>query len=43
LLALCRGFGIAAIGISGVTAARCGTRRPPVTLAKGEVVDYGMR
>jgi acetylglutamate kinase len=43
LLALCREFGIAAVGISGVDAGLVKThRRPPVTLAKGEVVDYGM-
>ena len=43
LLALCRGFGIAAIGISGVDGGLVQAhRRPPVTLAKGEVVDYGM-
>ena len=43
LLALCREFGIAAVGISGVDArARQGARRPPVTLASGEVVDYGI-
>ena len=43
LLALCRGFGIAAIGLSGVDGGLVQAhRRPPVTLAKGEVVDYGM-
>jgi acetylglutamate kinase len=43
LLALCRSFGIAAIGISGVDGGLVQAhRRPPVTLAKGEVVDYGM-
>jgi acetylglutamate kinase len=43
LLALCREFGIAAVGISGVDAGLVKThRRPPVTLANGEVVDYGM-
>ncbi len=43
LLALCREFGIAAVGISGVDAGLVKThRRPPVTLASGEVVDYGM-
>src|SRR5512144_712426 len=35
LLALCRGFGVA----GGLVQAH---RRPPVTLASGEVVDYGM-
>jgi acetylglutamate kinase len=43
LLALCREFGIAAVGISGVDAGLVKThRRPPVTLANGDVVDYGM-
>jgi len=43
LLGLCREFGIAAVGISGVDAGLVKAhRRPPVTLAKGEVVDYGM-
>jgi acetylglutamate kinase len=43
LLALCRGFGIAAIGLSGVDGGLVQAhRRPPVTLASGEVVDYGM-
>jgi acetylglutamate kinase len=43
LLALCRGFGIAAIGLCGVDGGLVQAhRRPPVTLAKGEVVDYGM-
>lgn len=43
LLALCREFGIAAVGISGVDAGLVKThRRPPVTLASGEIVDYGM-
>ena len=43
LLALCREFGIAAVGISGVDAGLVKThKRPPVTLANGEVVDYGM-
>jgi len=43
LLALCREFGIAAVGISGVDAGLVRThRRPPVTLASGEIVDYGM-
>ena len=43
LLALCRAFGITAIGLSGVDGGLVQAhRRPPVTLAKGEVVDYGM-
>jgi acetylglutamate kinase len=43
LLALCRGFGIAAIGVSGVDGGLVTAhRRAPVTLASGEVVDYGM-
>jgi acetylglutamate kinase len=43
LLALCREFGIAALGISGVDAGLVRAhKRPPVTLASGEVVDYGM-
>jgi len=43
LLALCREFGIAAVGISGVDAGLVKThKRPPVTLANGDVVDYGM-
>src|SRR5829696_7102700 len=43
LLALCRGFGISAVGLSGVDGGLVQAhRRPPVTLAKGEVVDYGM-
>jgi acetylglutamate kinase len=43
LLALCREFGIPAIGISGVDSGLVKAhRRPPVTLASGEVVDYGM-
>jgi acetylglutamate kinase len=43
LLALCRSFGIAAVGISGVDGGLVQAhRRPPVTLASGEVVDYGM-
>jgi acetylglutamate kinase len=43
LLALCRGFGIAAIGLSGVDGGLVTAhRRAPVTLASGEVVDYGM-
>jgi acetylglutamate kinase len=43
LLALCRSFGIAAIGLSGVDGGLVQAhRRPPVTLANGEVVDYGM-
>jgi acetylglutamate kinase len=43
LLGLCREFGIAAVGISGVDAGLVKAhRRAPVTLASGEVVDYGM-
>jgi acetylglutamate kinase len=43
LLALCREFGIAAIGLSGVDGGLVRAhRRAPVTLASGEVVDYGM-
>jgi acetylglutamate kinase len=43
LLALCREFGIAAIGLSGVDGGLVKAhRRAPVTLASGEVVDYGM-
>jgi acetylglutamate kinase len=43
LLALCRSFGIAAIGIGGVDGGLVQAhRRAPVTLANGEVVDYGM-
>jgi acetylglutamate kinase len=43
LLALCREFGISAVGLSGVDAGLVKAhRRPPVTLANGEVVDYGM-
>jgi acetylglutamate kinase len=43
LLALCREFGISAVGISGVDGGLVKAhRRPPVTLASGEVVDYGM-
>jgi acetylglutamate kinase len=43
LLALCREFGIAAIGASGVDGGLVKAhRRAPVTLASGEVVDYGM-
>ena len=43
LLALCREFGIAAVGLSGVDAGLVKAhRRAPVTLASGEVVDYGM-
>ena len=43
LLALCHGFGIPAIGVSGVDGGLVRAhRRPPVTLANGEVVDYGM-
>jgi acetylglutamate kinase len=43
LLALCCEFGIAAIGVSGVDGGLVKAhRRAPVTLASGEVVDYGM-
>jgi acetylglutamate kinase len=43
LLALCRGFGISALGLSGVDGGLVTAhRRAPVTLASGEVVDYGM-
>jgi acetylglutamate kinase len=43
LLALCRGFGISALGLSGVDAGLVTAhRRAPVTLASGDVVDYGM-
>jgi acetylglutamate kinase len=43
LLALLAEFGIAAIGVSGVDGGLVKAhRRPPVTLASGEVVDYGM-
>jgi len=43
LLALCREFGIAAIGLSGVDGGLVKAhKREPVTLASGEVVDYGM-
>lgn len=43
LLALAREFGIDAVGISGVDAGLVKAhKRPPVTLASGEVVDYGM-
>jgi acetylglutamate kinase len=43
LLALCREFGIDAIGISGVDGGLVKAhKRAPVTLASGEVVDYGM-
>jgi acetylglutamate kinase len=43
LLGLCREFGIDAIGLSGVDAGLVKAhKRPPVTLASGEVVDYGM-
>jgi acetylglutamate kinase len=43
LLGLCREFGISAIGLSGVDGGLVrAPRRPPVTLANGEVVDYGM-
>lgn len=43
LLALCREFGIPAVGLSGVDGGLVlAHRRPPVTLASGETVDYGM-
>ena len=43
LLGLCREFSISAIGLSGVDGGLVSAhRRPPVTLANGEVVDYGM-
>ncbi len=43
LLGLCREFGIDAIGLSGVDAGLVRAhKRAPVTLASGEVVDYGM-
>ena len=43
LLGLCREFGIAAIGVSGVDAGLVRAhKRAPVTLASGEVVDYGL-
>jgi acetylglutamate kinase len=43
LLALCRAFNISAVGVSGVDGGLVRAHvRPPVTLASGEVVDYGM-
>jgi acetylglutamate kinase len=43
LLGLCREFSIDAIGLSGVDAGLVKAhKRAPVTLASGEVVDYGM-
>jgi len=43
LLALAREFAIAAVGLSGVDAGLVNAhRRAPVTLASGEIVDYGM-
>jgi acetylglutamate kinase len=43
LLATCREFGIPAIGLSGVDGGLIDAhRRAPVTMASGEVVDYGM-
>jgi acetylglutamate kinase len=43
LLALSREFGIPAVGLSGVDGGLVlAHRRPPVTLASGETVDYGM-
>src|SRR6201996_8401634 len=42
ILAICRGLDIEAIGISGVDAGLIRAhRRPPVTQASGEKVDYG--
>ena len=42
LLGLCREFGISAVGVSGVDAGLVEAhKRAPVTLASGEVVDYG--
>jgi len=42
LLGLCREFGISAVGVSGVDAGLVKAhKRAPVTLASGEVVDYG--
>jgi acetylglutamate kinase len=42
LLGLCREFGISAVGVSGVDAGLVQAhKRAPVTLASGEVVDYG--
>ncbi len=43
LLGLCREFGIAAVGVSGVDGGLIKAhKRAPVTLASGEVVDYGL-
>jgi acetylglutamate kinase len=43
LLGLCREFGISAIGLSGVDGGLVQAhKRAPVTLANGEVVDYGL-
>jgi len=43
LLGLCREFGIDAVGLSGVDAGLVKAhKRAPVTLANGDVVDYGM-
>ena len=43
LLGLCREFGIAAVGVSGVDGGLVQAhKRAPVTLANGEVVDYGL-
>src|SRR5262245_9406571 len=43
LLALLREFGISALGLSGVDGGLVQAhRRAPVTMASGEVVDYGM-
>jgi acetylglutamate kinase len=43
LLALCREFGIAGLGLSGVDGGLIQAhRRAAVTMASGEVVDYGM-
>jgi len=43
LLGLCREFGISAIGLSGVDGGLVQAhKRAPVTLANGEIVDYGL-
>jgi acetylglutamate kinase len=43
LLGLCREFGISAIGLSGVDGGLVKAhKRAPVTLANGEIVDYGL-
>src|SRR5271156_1020902 len=42
ILGICRDLNIDAVGLSGVAAGLVrARRRPPVTLASGEVVDYG--